>query len=40
MEHYAPWEWGRYGQGCKVYEHCTILKPEMILIADNARIDS
>lgn len=40
MEHYAPWEWGRYGHNVKVYEHCTILKPEMIRLGNGARIDA
>jgi acetyltransferase-like isoleucine patch superfamily enzyme len=40
MEHYAPWEWGRYGHNVKVYEHCTILRPEMIRLGDGVRIDA
>lgn len=40
MEHYAPWEWGRYGHNVKVYEHCTILKPEMIRLGNGVRVDA
>lgn len=40
MEHYAPWQWGSYGHKVKIYEHCTILKPEMIRLGNGARIDA
>lgn len=40
MEHFAPWEWGNYGHNVRIYEHCTILKPDMIRLADEVRIDA
>ena len=36
----APWLFKSYGHGVRIYEHCTILKPEMISIGDHARIDA
>ena len=38
--YYAPWQWKHLGHGVRIYEHCTILKPEMIAIGDFARIDA
>jgi len=40
MEHFAPWEWGSYGHNVRIFEHCTILKPEMIRLGDGVRIDA
>lgn len=40
MEHYAPWQWGSYGQNVRIFEHCTILKPEVIRLGDGVRIDA
>lgn len=37
---YAPWQWGHWGKGVRIYEHCTILKPEMISLGDGCRIDA
>lgn len=37
---FMPKLWGSYGQGVKVYEHCTILKPEVIRLGDGVRIDA
>lgn len=38
--YHAPWEFRRYGQAIRIYERCTILKPEMISLADGVRIDA
>lgn len=37
---YMPKLWGHYGHGIRIYEHCTILKPEMIRLGDSVRIDA
>lgn len=37
---YAPWQWGHWGKDVRIYEYCTILKPEMIRLGDHCRIDS
>ena len=36
----APWQWKRLGYLARIYENCTILKPEMISIGNWARIDA
>lgn len=36
----APWNWRRLGQGVRIFEYCTILKPEVISLADGVRIDA
>lgn len=38
--YFAPWSFRYYGEHIHIYEHCTILKPEMIAIGDHARIDA
>lgn len=37
---YAPFQFRHYGQGVRIFEHCTILKPEMVSIFDYARVDA
>lgn len=36
----APWQWRRYGRDVAIYEHCVILKPEVIALGDGCRVDS
>lgn len=38
--YHAPWEFRRYGQSIRIYERCTILRSEMISLADGVRIDA
>lgn len=38
--YHAPWEFKAYGQGVRIYEHCIILRPEMISLGDGVRIDA
>lgn len=38
--YHAPWEFREYGKDVHIYEHCTILRPEMITIGDGVRIDA
>jgi acetyltransferase-like isoleucine patch superfamily enzyme len=42
MEHlyYAPWQWKSIGKDVRIYEHCTILKPESIALGDSVRVDA
>ena len=37
---FAPFEFRHYGQGVRIFEHCIILRPAQIGIADHARIDA
>lgn len=37
---FAPFEFRHYGQGVRIFEHCTILRPEQISIGDYARVDA
>ncbi len=37
---YAPWEYREYGEGVQVFEHCTILKPQMISLLGFCRVDA
>jgi len=37
---FAPWEFCHYGQGVRIYEHCIILRPEVVSIGDYARVDA
>lgn len=37
---FAPWEFAYRGEGVRIYEYCTILKPQMISLADGVRIDA
>lgn len=37
---YAPWEFRHLGQGVRIFEHCVILKPEMVSLHDHCRLDS
>ena len=36
----APWQWQHYGRNVAIYEHCVILRPEAIALADGCRIDA
>lgn len=36
---YAAFQFRYYGQGVRIFDHCTILKPEVISLADAVRID-
>lgn len=38
--YYPPWEFNAYGQGVRIYENCTILRPDMISLGDGVRIDA
>lgn len=38
--YFAPWLFKHHGQNVRIYEYCTILKPEMISLADGVRIDA
>lgn len=31
---YAAFQFRHYGQGVRIYEHCVILKPEMVSLHD------
>ena len=37
---FAPFEFRHYGQGVRIYEYCTILRPAQISLCDFARIDA
>lgn len=37
---FAPFEFRHWGEGVRIYEHCTILKPEQISLGDHSRIDA
>jgi galactoside O-acetyltransferase len=37
---HAPWHYRHFGAGVQIHEYCVILRPEVISIADGARIDS
>lgn len=36
----APWEFRHRGEGVRIFEYCTILKPHMISLGDYSRIDA
>lgn len=36
---FAPWEFRHRGAGVRIFDYCTILKPEMISLANGVRID-
>lgn len=36
----APWNYRHYGEHVRIFEYCTILKPEMISLGDGVRIDA
>lgn len=36
---FAPWEFAYRGEGVRIFDYCTILKPEMISLASGVRID-
>lgn len=36
----AAWLWKHIGQNVRIYENCTLLKTEMISLADGVRIDA
>lgn len=36
----APWEFCHYGQGVRIFEYCTILRPAQISLGDYSRIDA
>lgn len=38
--YHAPWEFKKYGKDVHIYEYCTILRPDMISLADGVRVDS
>jgi acetyltransferase-like isoleucine patch superfamily enzyme len=38
--YYPPWQWKHYADTVCIYEHCIILKPEMISLASGVRIDA
>lgn len=38
--YYPPWQWKQYAESVRIYEHCIILKPEMISLASGVRIDA
>lgn len=38
--YYPPWEFKAYGQGVRIYEHCIILRHDMISLGDGVRIDA
>lgn len=35
----APWQWKHIGKDVRIFDYCTILKPELISIGDYSRID-
>lgn len=37
---FAPFEFRHYGQGVRIFEHCIILRPEVVSIGDYARVDA
>lgn len=37
---YAPFEFRHYGQGVRIFEYCTILRPAQISLCDFARVDA
>lgn len=37
---FAPWEFRHRGEGVRIFEYCTILKPHMISLADGVRVDA
>lgn len=37
---FAPFQFRHYGQGVRIFEHCTIIKPEMVSLFDYARVDA
>ncbi len=37
---FAPWEFAHRGEGVRIFEYCTILKPEMISLANGVRVDA
>lgn len=38
--YFAPWQYREYGEGVQIFEHCTILKPQMISLHNSCRIDA
>jgi len=38
--YFAPWEYREYGEGVQIFEHCTILRPDMISLHSHCRIDA
>lgn len=37
---YAPFEFGHYGEGVRIFDPCIILKPEMVSLGAGVRIDA